>query len=126
MFLFLFLVICIIAYMCKYKGCIMELMFKALSDKTRLELLLIISKMKSVCLCDLENGFDLSNSNLSRHLKELTQNSLLNVNKNGRWKFYSISDHGKKFMPLINSLLDKKNTAEINKKIKKIKEKSNC
>lgn len=81
----------------------MEKIFRALSDKTRLELMLIIDQIPNICLCDLEKAFSLSNSNLSRHLKELYDVDLLDVVKQGKWKYYTVSSLGIKYIQFIHS-----------------------
>ena len=79
----------------------MENVFKALSDSTRLDLFLIINQSPEICLCDLEKFFNLSNSNLSRHLKELELVNLIAYYKKGKWKYYSIAEYGKPFIDFI-------------------------
>lgn len=78
----------------------MDKIFKALGDKTRLDLLLIIDNLPNICLCDLESCFTLSKSNLSRHLKELNNAGLLDITKKGKWKYYSVSDLGQDLVEL--------------------------
>ncbi|APC97367.1 ArsR/SmtB family transcription factor [Francisella frigiditurris] len=90
----------------------MEKIFKALGDRTRLDILLLISLNPDICLCHLENCFELSNSNLSRHLKELEQSGLVTSYKKTKWKHYQLSAIGNELAELIikvddqNSLLE--------------------
>lgn len=72
----------------------MEKIFKALGDKTRLEILLLISLNPDICLCHIEDCFELSNSNLSRHLKELEQSGIVISRKLSKWKHYQLSSIG--------------------------------
>lgn len=72
----------------------MEKIFKALGEKNRLEILLIISLNPDICLCHIEDCFELSNSNLSRHLKELEQSGLVTSRKAAKWKHYQLSSIG--------------------------------
>ena len=104
----------------------MEKAFKALGDKTRLELFLIINELPGVCLCDLESGFSLSGSNLSRHLKELHQAQLLEINKVGKWKYYQISSFGNEFVTLVIAKANKEYLQSIKANISKIKRSSIC
>lgn len=62
----------------------------AVNDKTRVEILYFIDKYKEVCVCDIENSFDMIQSRISRHLKLLKDAGFLKVERRGRWAFYSI------------------------------------
>ncbi len=104
----------------------MDKVFKALSDKTRLELFLIVNELPNVCLCDLETCFSLSNSNLSRHLKELHQANLLEVEKKGKWKYYQISLFGSEFVKLISQQANKSYLQTVKNIINKIERSSIC
>jgi ArsR family transcriptional regulator len=82
----------------------MEKIFKVLGERTRLEILLLISLNPDICLCHIEECFNLSNSNLSRHLKELEQAGLVMTSKVGKWKHYQISPLGMQLVALIKTL----------------------
>lgn len=82
----------------------MEKIFKALGERTRLEILLLISLNPDICLCHIEECFNLSNSNLSRHLKELEQAELVMTSKVGKWKHYQINSLGIKLVELIKDI----------------------
>ena len=72
--------------------------FKALSDKTRLRLLrLIIVSKKSICVCELSDALELPQYNISRHLKILKNAGLINEERIGRWKYYSLTDEKNAF-----------------------------
>ncbi|MFC4891739.1 ArsR/SmtB family transcription factor [Pseudofrancisella aestuarii] len=90
----------------------MEKIFKALGDRTRLDILLLISLNPDICLCHLENCFELSNSNLSRHLKELEQSGLVTSYKKTKWKHYQLSDIGNELAELIIKIDDKNSLLE--------------
>ncbi|WP_419771269.1 MAG: ArsR/SmtB family transcription factor [Candidatus Marinarcus sp.] len=62
----------------------------ALNDETRIKLLKFIQINGEVCVCDLENSFDMIQSRLSRHLKILKEAGFLKVNRVGRWAYYEI------------------------------------
>lgn len=82
----------------------MDKIFKALGDRTRLEILLLISLNPDICLCHIEECFHLSNSNLSRHLKELESVELVITNKIGKWKHYQLSQLGKQMVDFIKNI----------------------
>ena len=83
---------------------LMEKIFKALGDKTRLHILLLISLNPDICLCDFEDLFNLSNSNLCRHLKDLEQSGLVLSHKVARWKHYNLSSIGVMLVQLIKKI----------------------
>ena len=65
--------------------------FKALSDSTRLKILNELSKQDSMCVCDLVEYFDISQSKLSYHLKMLLDCKLIAMDKLGKWNYYRIN-----------------------------------
>lgn len=104
----------------------MDKAFKALGDKTRLELLLIINELPDICLCDLVAHFLLSGSNLSRHLKELHQANLLEVDKKGKWKYYRISLFGNEFVKLVLAQSEPSFLQSIKEIVTKIERSNGC
>ncbi len=62
----------------------------ALYDETRVQLLKFIDKYGAMCICDLQNSFDMLQSRLSRHIKILKESGFLSIKKDGRWSYYSI------------------------------------
>jgi len=71
----------------------MELFLKTISsinDETRLKILNFINQEGEVCVCDIENAFDMIQSRISRHLKILKEAGFLKVDRRGRWAYYSI------------------------------------
>lgn len=69
----------------------LDLIFKALSDPIRLEILKKLYSSDSVCVCELVDIFDISQSKLSYHLKLLLSAGLLNKTEEGKWNFYSVN-----------------------------------
>lgn len=67
------------------------LVFKALADPIRLELLGVINTKDKMCVCELVERFDISQSKLSYHLKMLLEAKLLLVYPQGKWNFYSVN-----------------------------------
>ena len=61
-----------------------------LNDKTRVTILLFINREKEVCVCDIENSFGMIQSRVSRHLKILKEGGFLDIDRRGKWAFYSI------------------------------------
>ena len=85
--------------------------FKALSDNTRLRILRVLVSMprEEVCLCEMTDALQEPEPNVSRHLKALRQTGLLMAEKEGRWVYHRLVP-SKVMLPiykLIASLPDK-------------------
>jgi len=71
----------------------MEIFLKTISslnDQTRIKILNFININGEVCVCDIENSFNMIQSRISRHLKILKEAGFLKVDRKGRWAYYSI------------------------------------
>ncbi|WP_282776431.1 MULTISPECIES: metalloregulator ArsR/SmtB family transcription factor [unclassified Nocardia] len=68
----------------------MAVVFKALSDPVRLRLLsVVVSHVgQEACVCDLSDGFDVSQPTISHHLKVLREAGLLSSERRGSWVYY--------------------------------------
>ena len=62
----------------------------SVNDETRIKILKFIDINGEVCVCDIENSFDMIQSRVSRHLKILKDGGFLRVDRRGRWAYYSI------------------------------------
>jgi len=61
----------------------------SINDETRLKIVRFINENNEVCVCDIENSFDMIQSRVSRHLKILKEAGFLKVERKGRWAYYS-------------------------------------
>lgn len=66
------------------------LVFKALGEKTRLDILEVLLK-KEMCASDLLNEINISQSTLSYHMDILINSRVVSVRSDGKWKYYSIN-----------------------------------
>lgn len=82
------------------------IIFKALSDTTRLRILKLLEKGE-LCVCDIVSALDIIQPKVSFHLGVLKDAGLIKDRKQGKWIHYSIddSDMFKRF--LILSVLEK-------------------
>lgn len=62
----------------------------AINDETRIKILAFINQHGEVCVCDIEQSFNMIQSRISRHLKILKEGGFLKVKREGRWAYYSI------------------------------------
>lgn len=65
--------------------------FYALSDDIRLEIVSMLLKEEEICVCSFMKHFNMSQPNISFHLRILKDASLLKARKQGKWVYYSIN-----------------------------------
>ena len=70
----------------------LALMFKALSDETRLQIMALLSIHGELCVCDFEGLLDISQSKSSRHLRYLWNADLVQNRRQGKWMYYRLPD----------------------------------
>lgn len=64
--------------------------FKALSDKTRLQMLTLLLSHDELCVCDFEEALGLPQSKTSRHLRYLYRAGLVADRRQGLWMHYRL------------------------------------
>ncbi len=69
-----------------------ELLFKALSDATRLKITYALTLEKELCVCDVANIIGSSTATASHHLRMLRNMGLAKYRKEGKLVFYSLKD----------------------------------
>ena len=67
------------------------LIFKALAEESRLRILSLLLQ-NDMCVCELEDGQKLKQSNLSRHLSALKSSGILSSYKKAQWVYYKIDE----------------------------------
>lgn len=65
-------------------------LFKALSDSTRLRMLLLLLNHDELCVCDLMESLQIPQSTASRHLALLRSAGLVDGGRRGTWMYYQI------------------------------------
>lgn len=90
--------------------------FKALSDETRLNILILVSR-RNVCQKGVSKHLGISDSAVSQHIKVLKEANLIKGYKEGYYVIYHINEEI--FNECLNFLriLINENTEEINKKL---------
>ena len=90
---------------------------RALSDETRLKLIEFLRHGNEICVCDIEQIFDKTQSTLSRHLKTLVDADILESRREGNKKLFKVKDTQVfKLLAIIDNLIKR------NEKFKKIVE----
>ena len=64
--------------------------FHALSDPLRISVIELL-RNKELCVCDLCDALEVSQSKLSFHLKTLREAGLVRSRQEGRWIYYSLN-----------------------------------
>ncbi|ELE6496157.1 metalloregulator ArsR/SmtB family transcription factor [Enterobacter kobei] len=69
------------------------LLFRNLSDETRLKIILLIRASGELCVCELCETPGESQPTISRHLSLLRESGLLIDRREGKWNHYRLSVH---------------------------------
>ena len=67
-------------------------LFKALSDKIRLSIILLLHVEKELCVCEFSEALDEIQPKISRNLALLKTAGLVVNRRQGQWIYYSIND----------------------------------
>lgn len=81
---------------------IMSEQFKMLGDKSRLTILGLL-KERELCVCEIVEILDMSQPNISQHLRKLKSAGLVLEDRRGQWIYYSLNVSDK---PHIQSALN--------------------
>lgn len=74
----------------KTKSYVMELLFRALADRTRLRLVNLMGD-DEVCVCYLVEALKLTQPKISRHLAYLRRAAIVTARREGKWMHYRLS-----------------------------------
>lgn len=64
--------------------------FKALADSTRLQIIHLLMARGEMCVCEFMALLDLTQPNVSFHLKTLKHAGFVTARKEGKWMFYTL------------------------------------
>ena len=64
--------------------------FRALADPLRMQIIELL-RSQELCVCELCEQLDVSQSKLSFHLKNLKEANLVKARQEGRWMYYSLN-----------------------------------
>ncbi|MGA9408474.1 MAG: metalloregulator ArsR/SmtB family transcription factor [Bacteroidota bacterium] len=105
--------------------------FKALSDPNRIRIMKMVIE-RELCMCEVREILDLSNSTVSKHLTILRDAGLLLDSKDGKWVNFRLNDKSehrliRSAISLIqNSFDDDEKVQEDLKKVHKVDRKKIC
>ncbi|MDH5199752.1 MAG: metalloregulator ArsR/SmtB family transcription factor [Candidatus Bathyarchaeota archaeon] len=66
-------------------------LFNALSEESRLKILALLT-FREMCVCELTAALDMTQPNLTYHVKKLENVGLVEHKKQGKWVYYSLTD----------------------------------
>ena len=69
--------------------------FKALSDKNRLRVMMALARHKELCACQITEMLGVTGATASRHMGLLLATGMVCSRKDGRWVFYRLTEEGK-------------------------------
>lgn len=75
---------------------------KALSDPARVRVLVLLLQQGELCVCELVDAMEMSQSTLSSHLQIIRQAGLVTTRREGKWVYYGLEPAQ---TPLMESLL---------------------
>ena len=81
--------------------------FKACSDESRLRILSLVFQNKEMCISDLEQILDFTQTKTSRHLIYLKNSGMLTTRKVDQWVFYSLKEEVYEIVSQIFQFLSK-------------------
>jgi ArsR family transcriptional regulator len=68
-----------------------QTLFQAMSDPTRLRILMLLTAEKELCVCELTHALGLSQPMISRHLANLREAMLVSDRRAGVWIHYRLN-----------------------------------
>lgn len=92
--------------------------FKALSDPIRLQIIYLLIDKDSLCVCEIVEKLQLSQSTTSRHLAYLKNSNLVTAERQGVWMHYSLEKDSLEFIKLnklakqLSEVIELENTSE--------------
>lgn len=82
-------------------------MLKAIADENRLQMINLLS-CENLCSCHFVNILEISQPNVSHHLKILKEAGLIKASKRGRWIDYSLDEENVALIKNeLNNILEK-------------------
>ncbi|MDR7558637.1 MAG: metalloregulator ArsR/SmtB family transcription factor [Armatimonadota bacterium] len=64
--------------------------FRALGDEIRLKILTLLSRHDALCVCEIQQAFEVGQPTISHHLRVLREAGLVDVTRHGIWAYYAL------------------------------------
>ena len=62
----------------------------ALADETRFKMVKLLAGHDALCVCELQQAFDVGQPTVSHHLRILREAGLVEVTRRGTWAYYAL------------------------------------
>lgn len=72
---------------------------KAMSDERRLLALALLKRRGEMCACEVQAALGLTHATVSHHMATLADAGLVDVERRGKWAYYSVSKDAKEMIP---------------------------
>ncbi|MFW9922203.1 MAG: ArsR/SmtB family transcription factor [Candidatus Thorarchaeota archaeon] len=79
---------------------------RVISNPIRLKILFILMNRDWACNCEFESAFNVHQTLISHHLRNLRNGGFIIYEKRGQWKFYSLTKEARLFLEKLNEILD--------------------
>ena len=80
--------------------------FKAFSEEARVRILYLIYQNEEMCIADLEQVLDFTQTKVSRHIKYLKSAGILQATQVDQWRYYHIDESLKSIIETLFSYID--------------------
>ena len=84
-------------------------LFKSFSDESRVRILYLLSTFGELCISDIEQVLDFTQTKTSRHVTYLKNSGLLNYRKYDQWIYYSLKEEVEQVINQFFVFLEKDN-----------------
>ena len=95
--------------------------FKALSEETRLKIIALLIWKEELCVCDIENVLELTQSKASRHLRYLLNSGILTYERKNVWVYYKLNenlpDEMSSFLDAFKEMINNETWNDLKKKL---------
>lgn len=72
---------------------------RALAEPKRLLVVGLLDRAEELCACEIQTVLDVSHATVSHHMERLAGAGLVEVDRRGRWAYYSLTDEGRRWAP---------------------------
>ena len=108
----------------------LAMIFGALADPTRLEMLALLLRHRELCVCDFVGALCISQSKASRHLRYMWNARLLEDRRDGLWVHYRIhpelDSERRTILKAVERVMGKRDLGELDGKLQAWLERKGC
>jgi len=108
----------------------LAIIFSALADPTRLEMLALLLRHSELCVCDFVGALGISQSKASRHLRYLWNARLLEDRRAGLWVYYRVprspDPEREKLLKALGRVFDERDMTELDGKLARWLSRKGC